>query len=110
VASLPCLIAQRLEGSRFRLCFSTLATFGLHADATETRESERLPRTSQRFACSIGGNRVEKPLGGCIALGDSREPPVENIFWTDEALERISRVGLVRAKAAPLQALGDHTR
>jgi len=35
---------------------------------------------------------------------------LRTFFWTDEALERISRVGLVRAKAAPLQALGDHTR
>jgi hypothetical protein len=62
VAVLPRMIAHRLEGSRFGVYSNNLATFRLHVDATETRENGRLPRTSQRFACStVACNRIEKP-------------------------------------------------
>jgi len=50
-------------------------------------------------------------LAGCVALGDIRGSRLlKTFFWTDGALERISVFGRVRAKAAPLQALGDNSR
>jgi len=51
------------RGAALARISSPLATFRHIADATETRENGRLPRTSQRFACPnrLGVNESKKP-------------------------------------------------
>ena len=47
--------------------------------------------------------------GRDIALGNSREPLVCHLLWQFFALDRIHWASDTHAKAAPLQALGNHT-
>jgi hypothetical protein len=45
----------------------------------------------------------------CIALGDSREPPVATFFGRMERWNEYRELVWMRTKAAPLQALGTNT-
>jgi hypothetical protein len=103
------VIAQRLEGSRFGPHPVAPANFVatlIRPKRLKTGGSRERLNVVQLYGPSVNESKAS---GKCIALGDSREPPVENSFRPDGALERISRGRLVRAKASPLQALGEFT-
>jgi hypothetical protein len=71
-----CMIAQRLEGSRFRVYLATLANFVsslVVPKRAKTGDSRERPIGSQPYG--PGANESEA-MGKCIALGHSREPPV----------------------------------
>jgi hypothetical protein len=51
-----------------------------------------------------------KAAGRRIALGDSREPPVETFFGRMERWNEYRGVVWYAPKRLPLQALGDHMR
>ena len=72
-----------------------------------TGGSRERPNAMQLYRPVVNESKIK---GEFLTLGDSREPPVENSFRPDGALERISRGRLVRAKAAPLEALREFTR
>jgi hypothetical protein len=76
----------------------------------ETCGSRRLPGATQRSAALWAGReRTEKP-GVKHHAGWFAGAACCNIQGRESALERISRVGLIHAKAAPLQAMGDQAR
>ena len=54
--------------------------FRLIIGPAETYENRRLPGTSHRFAALWSGYKRIEAIGTCIALGNSREPPVATFF------------------------------
>ena len=100
--------AQALEGSRFGAYPATLATFVSSLVPPKRTKTGRSPERPIGWQLYDLGINESKALGECIALGNPREPPVATLFWPDGALRRISRGRPIRAKAAPLQALGNN--
>ena len=99
------VVVQRLEGSRFGAGFVALATSYYHEPGRDLRQ--QAAPGNDPAACSsttwILTNRKPRVDASRWVIRGSR---LLQHFWTDRALERISRRRLVRAKAAPLQELG----
>ncbi|MBV9875764.1 MAG: hypothetical protein JO025_13615 [Verrucomicrobia bacterium] len=55
------------------------------------------------------GVNESKAMGECIALGNSRKPPVTTFFDRMKCVNEYCEVVRFRAKAAPLQAMGIYT-
>jgi hypothetical protein len=71
-----CVIAQRLEGSRFGVFLATLANFVTSLvvpKRAKTGGSRERPIGSQFYGPGVNESEA---IGKCIALGYSREPPV----------------------------------
>jgi hypothetical protein len=102
VALLPCVVAQRLEGSRFGACFVALANSFHHEPGRNVRQ--QAAPGNDPAACSSTGwietNRKPR-LVRCIALGDSREPPVATFFGRMERWNKYREVVWYAPKRLP---------
>jgi hypothetical protein len=101
-----CVIAQRLEGSRFGAYPANLATFVsslVRPKRAKRGGSRERPIGSQLYGPDVNES---KAMGKCVALGYSREPPVATFFGRIEHSNEYREGRRLHAKAAPLQALG----
>ena len=101
--------AYRLEGSRFGTSAATLATFApslVRPKRMKTGGSRERLIGSQLYGPGINES---KSHGRMHCVGQFPGAARYNILWPDEVRERISRGRWIRAKAAPLHAMGVYT-
>jgi hypothetical protein len=87
-------------------CIWPPSQFSLLASAAETCGSRRLPGITQRDASLLAFDFVYTRTIELHHAGLFAGAACCNISWADGTLERMSRGRQIRAKAAPLRALG----